>query len=515
MNYRKLFIAAVVLNLALVFAAYWFWPSSQRAKPAENAAAEHPPMEGFTPAPTESAPAALAPIELSPERTQSIGVRTGRVEYKTINSEIRAMGTVDVDERRVAYVQTRYPGWVKDVFVNASYQFVRKGSPLFTVYSPELVASEQEYLLARANASRLGQSSVEGVSAGADALLRASRERLLQWSLSEQDISKLEASGKPLTDFTFASPVSGYVVERMVLPNAYVQPEMRLYSIADLSTVWINAQIFQEDAGKLNRGDSADITVNAYPSRVFHAHVEQVLPQVDPTTRTLRVRLSMPNPNLAFKPGMFVNARLRAPLGRQLLVPASAVLQAGNRQVVFLSRGQGSFEPREVQLGARTDDDFIVLKGLQVGDTVVISANFLIDSESQLQAAAGAYTAPPPGAGTAVAMNGPEPRATAEFTTDPSPPRKGRNRIQVKLTTSDSKPIAGAKVTVRFFMAGMPEMGMAEMNVTCQLNDRGNGAYAGEVELGSGGTWQVTINAEQAGKTVLTKRVNLTATGGA
>ena len=514
MNYRRLFIFAVVLNLALAFAAYWFWQTSRGTKPAENAAEEHPPMEGFTPAPTESVPPILAPVELSPERMQSIGVRTGRVEYKTINSEIRAMGTVDVDERRVAYVQTRYPGWVKDVFVNATYQFVRKGKPLFTIYSPELVASQQEYLLAKANAGRLGQSSVEGVSAGADTLLRSARERLLQWSLSEQDISKLETSGKPLTEFTFASPVSGYVVERMVLPNAYVQPEMRLYSIADLSTVWINAQVFQQDAGRLKPGDPADITVDSYPTRVFHAHVEQVLPQVDPATRTLRVRLSMPNPTLALKPGMFVNVRLRAPLGRQLFVPASAVLQAGSRQIVFLSRGRGSFEPREVQLSAPTDEGFVVLKGLKSGDTVVTSANFLIDSESQLQAAAGAYTPPPPGAGTAAAMNGPKPQASAELTTDPSPPHKGKNRVQVKLASSDGKPLSAARVTVRFFMAGMPEMGMAEMNVTSQLTDRGNGVYAGEVELGSGGTFQVTILAEQAGKTVLTKRLNLTATGG-
>ena len=445
---------------------------------------------------------------------QSIGVRTGQVEYKTINSEIRAMGTVEVDERRVAYVQTRYPGWVKDVFVNATYQFVRKGDPLFTIYSPELVASQQEYLLAKANAGRLGQSSVEGVSAGADTLLRSAHERLLQWNLSEQDISKLETSGKPLTEFTFASPVSGYVVERMVLPNAYVQPEMRLYSIADLSTVWINAQVFQQDAGKLKPGDPADITVDTYPARIFHARVEQVLPQVDPATRTLRVRLSMPNPTLKLKPGMFVNVRLRAPLGRQLFVPASAVLQAGSRQIVFLSRGQGTLEPREVQLSAPTGEGFVVLKGVKSGDTVVTSANFLIDSESQLQAAAGAYTPPPPGAGAAAAMNGPEPQASAELTTDPSPPHKGKNRVQVKLTSSDGKPLSAARVTVRFFMAGMPEMGMAEMNVTFQLTDRGKGVYAGEVELGSGGTFQVTVSAEQAGKAVLTKRVNLTATGG-
>jgi Cu(I)/Ag(I) efflux system membrane fusion protein/cobalt-zinc-cadmium efflux system membrane fusion protein len=155
-----------------------------------------------------------------------------------------------------------------------------------------------------------------------------------------------------------------------------------------------------------------------------------------------------------------------------------------------------------------------VLKGLKLGDTVATSANFLIDSESQLQAAAGAFTPPPPGAGAAAAMNGSEQRASAELTTDPSPPHKGKNRVQLKLTTSDGKPLSGAKATVRFFMAGMPEMGMAEMNVTSQLRNQGNGVYAGQLELGSGGTWQVTITAEQAGKIIVTKRMTLTATGG-
>src|SRR5438874_6844914 len=356
MNYRKLFIMAVGLNVVLAAGAYLFWRSS-RPSPGSASAVEHPPMGGFTVnTPPEGSAPPLTPVELSPERMQSIGVRVGRVEYKTINSEIRATGTVDVDERRIAYVQTRYPGWVKDVVVNATYQFVKKGEPLFTIYSPELVASQHEYLLAKTNAQRVGQSSVQDVSSGADTLLRSARERLMQWNMSEADISKLEANGKPITDFTFASPVSGYVTDRTVLPNAYVQPEMRLYTIADLSSVWVNAQVFQEDAGKLKPGDPAEVTVDAYPNRTLRARVEQVLPQIDPTTRTLRVRLTVSNPSVSLKPGMFVNVRLRAPQGRQLFVPASAVLQGGTRQVVFVSHGQGTFEPRDVQVGTHTDD---------------------------------------------------------------------------------------------------------------------------------------------------------------
>jgi RND family efflux transporter MFP subunit len=495
-----------------VVGAYWIWRTSRPASTAQ-VPAEHPPMEGFTTnVPPEGAAPPLTSVELTPERMQSIGVRTGRVEYKNIETDTRAAGSVDVDERRIAYVQTRYPGWIKDVVVNATYQFVRKGQPLFTIYSPELVASEQEYLLAKANVQRVSQSSVEGVSTGAQTLLRSARERLTQWNLSDADISALETNGKPLTDFTFNSPVSGYVIERMALPNAYVQPEMRLYTIADLSSVWVNAQVFQENAGKLKPGDPAEVTVDAYPNRTFRARVEQVLPQIDLATRTLRVRLSMPNPNLALKPGMFVNVSLRAPLGRQLFVPASAVLQGGTRQVVFISRGQGSFEPRDVQLGTRADDGFVVRKGLRAGDLVATSANFLIDSESQLQAAAGSYTPPPPGSGTEMAAAAEQ--VSAELTTDPSPPHKGKNGVQVKLTSADGKAVSGAKVTVRFFMAAMPAMGMAEMNSTVQLGDQGNGIYVGQLDLGSGGTWQVTITAEQGGKLVLTKRLNVSATGG-
>jgi Cu(I)/Ag(I) efflux system membrane fusion protein/cobalt-zinc-cadmium efflux system membrane fusion protein len=511
MNYRRLFVIAVILNIALAAGAYWIWRSSRFANVARPIPAEHPPMEGFTlNLPPEGAIPELTPVELTPERMQSIGVRTGRIEYKNIESDIRATGSVEIDERRLAYLQTRYPGWIKEVFVSATYQFVRRGQPLFTIYSPELVASEQEYLLAKANLQRVSQSSVQGVASAADSLLRAARARLLQWNFTDADIARLEASGRPQAEFTFNSPVSGYVTDRMALPNIYAQPEMRLYTIADLSRVWVEAQVFQEDAGKLKPNDRADITIDAYPNRTFRARIEQVLPQMDLTTRTLRVRLDVSNPNLLLKPGMFVNVRLRAPMGRQLFVPASAVLQGGSRQVVFLARGNGRFDPREIELGGRTEDGFAVLKGLRAGDLVATSASFLIDSESQLQAAAGSYT-PPSGAGIEMSASA---QFLAELTTNPSPPHKGKNAVQVKLTSVDGKPVADAKVTVQFFLPGMPQMGMAEMKSAAQLNNQGNGSYAGQMELGSGGTWQVTITAEQSGKLILAKRLNLSVTGG-
>ena len=296
----------------------------------------------------------------------------------------------------------------------------------------------------------------------------------------------------------------------------YVEPSTRLYTVADLSRVWVYAQVFQDDVGRVKPGDTAQITVDSYPGRIFSGQIEEILPQVDMATRTVRVRLAMANPGLKLKPGMFVNVDLKANLGRQLVVPASAVFQSGTRQLVFLNHGNGSLEPKEITVGPRVGDDFIVLKGLEAHQSIVTSANFLIDSESQLQAAAGSFVPPPPGAGgNAPPANAPAAaQANIDFTTDPNPPQKGSNVFRVKLTGADGTPITGADVTVTFYMAAMPAMGMAAMNTTTKLTDKGNGMYEGSGSLGSGGTWQVTISAQKNGQVIATKQLRVNATGG-
>jgi hypothetical protein len=237
---------------------------------------------------------------------------------------------------------------------------------------------------------------------------------------------------------------------------------------------------------------------------------------VDMTTRTVRVRLAIANPGLKLKPGMFVNIDLKTNMGRQLVIPASAVFQSGTRQLVFLNHGNGSLEPREITTGPRVGDDFIVLKGLQPHQSIVTSANFLIDSESQLQSAAGSFAPPPPGAGA----NAPPANALAtaqaniDFVTEPNPPQKGSNVFRVKLTGTDGTPTTGAEVTVTCYMAAMPAMGMAAMNASTKLTDKGNGLYEGSGSLGSGGTWQVTISVQKNGQTIATKQLRVNATGG-
>jgi Cu(I)/Ag(I) efflux system membrane fusion protein/cobalt-zinc-cadmium efflux system membrane fusion protein len=244
--------------------------------------------------------------------------------------------------------------------------------------------------------------------------------------------------------------------------------------------------------------------------------VDFIYPDVDLTTRTVRARLVFPNPNLALKPGMYVNVVLRIPLGNQLVIPASGVLQSGTRQIVFVDRGAGYLEPRDVQVGAQVGDEYIVLSGLKPGERIVTSANFLIDSESQLQAAIGSFAPPPPGAGVAASMNGPGAQVTAqvEFSTEPSTPRKGVILYRVKLTAADGSPLTGAQVTVRSYMAGMPQMGMAAMNVLTPLQEKGNGVYEGQVKLESGGTWQITVTASKNGASVANKQLSLQTEGG-
>ena len=481
-------------------------PSSSTAKPASS-------ISGVSM--TDSKGTALAPVQLTPERMQNIGVKIGTVEYKQLSDDIRATGTVDIDERLLSYVQVRFPGYIRKVFANATYQYVRKGDPLFTVYSPDLVATQQEYLLAQQNQKQLQSSSVDGVATGAASLSIAAEQRLEQWEVPASELTKLKDTGKPVTDLTIYSPVSGYITERNALPNLYVEPATRLYTVADLSRVWVNAQIFQDDIGRLKPGDAAVITVDSYPGRTFSGQIEEILPQVDMTTRTVRARLAIANPGLKLKPGMFVNVDLKTNLGRQLAVPATAVFQSGKRQLVFLNHGNGNLEPKEITVGPRVGDDFVVLKGLEIHQSIIISANFLIDSESQLQAAAGSFTPP------SVAASNAPPAATPstaevniDFTTEPNPPKRGNNTIRVRLISAENAPVIGATVTVTFYLAAMPAMGMAAMNATATLTEKGNGLYEGSVSLGSGGAWQVTVTVEKNGRAPATKQMHMNVAGG-
>ncbi len=520
-TYQISLALAVVVSIglagALSFALLHRAPAAPAATPSQDPVVARGPDASSKPLPQGSdvavgAEPALATVQLSPQRLQEIGVTTATVQRKNVNDTLTAPGNVTMDEERLSYAQVRFPGWIQQVFANATYQYVRKGERLFTIYSPDLVSSQQEYLLARQNQNTFAPSAQDMAAQESGWMMRAAQERMRQFDVPQQTITDLEQSGQVQRNVVITSPASGYIIERTALPNAYVQPDTKLYTIADLSTVWVYANVFQNDVGRLKPGDMAQVTVDAYPGRHFNGRIDQILPEVDPTTRTVRVRLVFRNPGIELKPGMYVNVAISVPLGQQLVIPASAVLQSGSQAIAFLDHGNGVLEARVITLGLQLDDSVMVLGGLKAGDRVVNSANFLVDSEAQLQAAMGAFSPlPQPAAGSVSAV---ATQIQIDLSTQPSPPRKGTNTVRVKLSGTDGKPVTGAQVSVTFVIPAMPAMGMAAQHAAATLTDKGNGDYEGAAQLPSGGTWTTAVTVQRGGKTIAAKQLSLDATGG-
>ena len=452
----------------------------------------------------------LAPIQVSPERRQLIGLQFATVEEKQLNDSIETTALVEPNEQLQGYVQTRFAGWIRQVFVNQTYQYVRSGQPLFTIYSPDLVSAEQEYLLALDTTKGLRKSDVEGVASGADSLVQAALERLKLFGVAPREIARLKRERTVRDAVEIDSPMSGYVVDWMALPNKYVQPDARLYTIANLSTVWVYAAVFQNQIGEVNVGDPVSVTVDAYPGEIFNGRVDFIWQAIDPTTRTARVRCAFPNPQGLLKLGMYVSIALKPRFGRGLAIPDSGVFRTGTHDIVFVDRGDGYLQPTEVELGPHVGQDFLVRKGLRDGQRIVSSANFLIDSESQLQAAVGTFAPPPPGASAAASA----PSGTVDITTKPSPPHKGSNDALITVHDSSGRPVIDAKVSVVFFMPAMAAMGMSAMRVDANAKPAENGVYVATVSLPSGGTWNVTVRATRAGQPIASRQLSMSATGG-
>jgi len=338
----------------------------------------------------EQQPAAAGPlppgaVQISPARQQLMGVTTALAEYRPIEKTIRTVGQVAIDETLLAHVHVGVSGWIQKVFVDYTWQPVAKGEPLFTVYSPDLLATEQEYLLALRAHKSLGTSPYQEVASGTESLLEAARRRLTLWDLTDAQIEQLEKTGKAQHEITFYAPASGYVMERKAYPNQYVTPDTELYELVDLSRIWVQADVYEFEMPSVSLGQEATMTTESLPGTTYEGRVVFIYPDVKADTHTGTVRLDFPNPELKLKPGMFVNVELHKHFGRQLTVPMDAVLDSGTRQLVFVALGNGGFAPREVQLGERTQDYIAILRGLRAGERVVTRANFLIDSESNLR----------------------------------------------------------------------------------------------------------------------------------
>jgi len=337
----------------------------------------------------ESAGGLPAGINISPERQQLMGIRTGLVDRKSLVRDVRTTAQIAADETAIANINVKVPGYIEKVYVDFVGQLVKKGQPLFTLYSPELVSAQEEYLIAKRGERTLAGAPYQEVSAGAQSLLRSARERLRLWDISDEQIRKLDETGQVSKTLTFYSPVTGFVTERKVFPNAAVSPEMPLYTISDLSRVWAIADVYEYELPYVRVGQTAAVQLSYYPGRAFTGKIAYVYPSLDPMSRTAKVRIELPNPKFEIKPQMFADVQLKVNYGQNVVVPRDAVLNSGTQQTIFVVRDDGSFEPRKVTVGPVVGNEVVVLSGLSEGETIVTSGNFLIDSESRMQSAAG------------------------------------------------------------------------------------------------------------------------------
>jgi Cu(I)/Ag(I) efflux system membrane fusion protein len=326
-------------------------------------------------------------VQISPFKQQLIGVRTAPVTRRVLEKDIRTVGIVRADESRIRKVHTKFPGWVDQLFVSYTGEPVRAGDPILSIYSPDLVSTQTEYLLARRGDQQLHESPFPQAAGGAKALLDAARRRLLLWDITPQQIRELEETGKPRTALTLHSPVSGFVTAKNVYQGLYVTPDTELYTVTDLSRIWMLLDIYEYEMSYVRLGMPVTLRLRSQPGESIAGTITYIYPYLDNQTRTNKVRVEFDNPGLRFKPDMYATGEIHAALGERLVVPKDAVLDSGTRQIVFVALGDGFFAPREVRLGERGDDYAEVLEGVQEGEQVVVGANFMVDSESQLKAA--------------------------------------------------------------------------------------------------------------------------------
>jgi Cu(I)/Ag(I) efflux system membrane fusion protein len=326
-------------------------------------------------------------VRISPLKQQLTGIRTAPVVRRTLTKDIRTVGIVQADETRIRKIHTKFPGWVEKVFVDFTGQPVRAGDPVVAIYSPDLVATQNEYLIAWRGEQQLEGSSFGQAATNAQTLLDATRRRLQLWDVTPQQIRQLEKSGRPQTAVTLHSPVSGYVTVKGVYQGLYVTPETELYTVTDLSRVWVMIDVYEQEMPFVHAGTPVRLTLRSQPGETLTGTVAYVDPYLDNQTRTNKVRVELDNADLRLKPQMYATAEIHAVLDDRLAVPADAVLDSGTQQIVFVAAGDGYFQPRRVRLGQRASDYIEVLDGVSEGEQVVVAANFMVDSESQLKAA--------------------------------------------------------------------------------------------------------------------------------
>ena len=369
---------------------YWYDPMHPQHKSDKPGTAPDCGMD-LVPKYADEQASSMAPgsVMISAAKQQLIGVRTVEAKRETLMRDVRTTAQIVPDETRIAHIHVKINGFIEQVFVDYVGQLVKKGQQLFTIYSPDLVSTQEEYLIAKRGEKTLGSSQFAEVAQGSQSLLHSARERLKLWDISDAQIRKLDETGEVSRTVTFYSPIGGFVMDRKAFPQTSVTPDTELYTVSDFSTVWANADIFEYEVPFVKVGQHAEMQLSYYPGKTWKGRVSFIYPTVDPTTHTVKVRMEFRNRDFTLKAQMFADVDLKISYGNQVVVPQEAVLDSGKEQRVYVEKGDGYFEPRVITTGAKLDGKVVVLSGLKAGETVVSSGNFLVDSESRLKTATG------------------------------------------------------------------------------------------------------------------------------
>jgi len=500
MRRTLLILLALVIVAAAVAAIAVYTPAGDAVR---RVIGGEPVAEGPEPMPmppaggeAHSEMPARGEVTIDPRRLQQIGVRLVSVRRTTIGQEVRAAGVVRFDETRQAEITTKVDGWIRDLRADFTGRTITRGEPLFTLYSPALLAAQNEYLLAVRGHAQAASSELPSVREYAERLHQAARERLQRWDLSDADIQEIEQSGRASDTVTFRSPATGTIVEKIAVEGMHVTAGQTLFRVADLAVVWVDADVPAQDMAAVRVGQPATVTVDGFPDGPLAGRATYVYPTVDEATRTAKVRFQFTNRGGRLKPGMFATVQLTGPVTEGLIVPADAVLEAGRDQLVFIALGEGRFEPRPVKIGRRTREDIEITEGVKEGEQVAAGAAFFLDSESQLRAAVQSYQAPAGQAGPVAAG----PQLNITLRPQPDPPSVGENLLEVTVRDANGTPVTDADVTVTFFMPAMPTMNMPAMRNEVKLPSAGGGVYRGTGQVLLGGRWDVTVDVSRGGR---------------
>jgi Cu(I)/Ag(I) efflux system membrane fusion protein len=454
----------------------------------------------------EQAGAPVSNIQLNQKEQRDIGVETVEVRRRNLERSLIAVAKVDEPETQLASISARIGGRIDKLYIDFTGQQVRRGQTIASLYSPEVFSAAEEYRLSLENRKRLGTGAEPLALSGAEDLVTASRRRLELWGLTTQQLDEIASSAKPQIELSIYSTVSGVVTDRKVTQGQYVNAGEVLFTVTDLSTIWVKADVYQPDLPSVHTAQPVEITSDSLPGTTLHGRVEFLDTSINPQTRTASARIQVPNPNMRLRPGMFVQVKFAAPAGRNTLaIPRSAVLDTGTRKIVYVAKSNGEFEGRQVQLGTPGNDYYPVLAGLKEGERIVSQGSFLIDSQTRITAGmTGLYGGSKEFDHGRSDQGQAQPPAVSQmkltFRSDPETPHSNSDAtLHVILLDSLGKPVSDAQVKVTLVMPAMPAMGMGEMRAAADLIWKGSD-YVGTIKVPTAGSWNVEVNAVRSGQ---------------